>query len=63
MTSPGPPVLAAVDVLRAECTKCARKGRSNIRRLIEKYGRKNLAAEVSTNPTVRRGFSLGAAVR
>jgi hypothetical protein len=55
--------LAAVDVLRAECTKCARKGRSNIRRLIEKYGRKNLAAEVSTNPTVRRGFSLGAAVR
>jgi hypothetical protein len=29
-----------LDVLRDECTKCARKGRYNVRRLIEKYGRK-----------------------
>jgi hypothetical protein len=29
-----------LDVLRVECTKCARKGRYSIRRLIEKYGRK-----------------------
>jgi hypothetical protein len=27
-------------VLRIECTKCARKGRYSVRRLIEKYGRK-----------------------
>jgi hypothetical protein len=29
-----------LDVLRVECTKCARKGRYSIRNLIEKYGRK-----------------------
>jgi hypothetical protein len=29
-----------LDVLRVECTKCARKGRYIVRRLIEKYGRK-----------------------
>ena len=29
-----------LDVLRVECTKCARKGRYSVRRLIEKYGRK-----------------------
>jgi hypothetical protein len=29
-----------LDVLRVECTKCARKGRYNVSRLIEKYGRK-----------------------
>jgi hypothetical protein len=29
-----------LDVLRVECTKCARKGRYNVPRLIEKYGRK-----------------------
>src|SRR4029077_1241968 len=28
------------DVLRVECTKCPRKGRYSVRRLIEKYGRK-----------------------
>ena len=28
------------DVLRVECTKCARKGRYSVRRLTEKYGRK-----------------------
>ena len=27
-----------LDVLRVECTKCARKGRYSVRRLIEKYG-------------------------
>jgi hypothetical protein len=27
-------------VLRVECTKCGRKGRYSVRRLIEKYGRK-----------------------
>ena len=27
-------------MLRVECTKCTRKGRYSIRRLIEKYGRK-----------------------
>jgi hypothetical protein len=27
-------------VLHVECTKCARKGGYNVRRLIEKYGRK-----------------------
>jgi len=26
--------------IRVECTKCARKGRYNVSRLIEKYGRK-----------------------
>ncbi len=29
-----------LDALRVECTKCARKGRYSVRRLIEKYGRK-----------------------
>jgi hypothetical protein len=29
-----------LDLLRVECTKCARKGRYSVRRLIEKYGRK-----------------------
>ena len=29
-----------LDVLRVECPKCARKGRSSVRRLIEKYGRR-----------------------
>jgi hypothetical protein len=29
-----------LDVLRVECTKCARKGRYSVRTLIEKYGRK-----------------------
>jgi hypothetical protein len=29
-----------LDVLRVECTKCARKGRYSVSRLIEKYGRK-----------------------
>jgi hypothetical protein len=28
-----------LDVLRVECTKCARKGRYSVRRLIENYGR------------------------
>jgi hypothetical protein len=29
-----------LDVLCIECTKCARKGRYSVRRLIEKFGRK-----------------------
>ena len=29
-----------LDVLRVECTKCLRKGRYSVRKLIEKYGRK-----------------------
>jgi len=29
-----------LDLLRVECTKCARKGRYSVRRLIEKYGRR-----------------------
>jgi hypothetical protein len=29
-----------LDVLRVDCTKCARKGRYSVRRLIEKHGRK-----------------------
>jgi hypothetical protein len=29
-----------LDVLRVECTKCSRKGRYRVDRLIEKYGRK-----------------------
>jgi hypothetical protein len=29
-----------LDVLRVECTKCERKGRYSVRKLIEKYGRK-----------------------
>jgi hypothetical protein len=28
-----------LDVLRVECTKCARKGRYHVHKLIEKYGR------------------------
>jgi hypothetical protein len=30
----------ASSTLRVECTKCDRKGRYSVRRLIEKYGRK-----------------------
>jgi len=30
---------AKLDVLRVECTKCPRKGRYSVRKLIEKYGR------------------------
>jgi hypothetical protein len=29
-----------LDVLRVECTKCARKSRYQVHKLIEKYGRK-----------------------
>ena len=29
-----------LDMLRVECTRCGRKGRYNVRKLIEKYGRK-----------------------
>jgi hypothetical protein len=29
-----------LDALRVECTKCDRKGRYHVDRLIEKYGRK-----------------------
>ena len=29
-----------LDVLRVECTKCSRKGRYSVAKLIEKYGRK-----------------------
>jgi hypothetical protein len=29
-----------LDVLRVECTKCARRGRYSVRKLIEKYGRR-----------------------
>jgi hypothetical protein len=29
-----------LDVLRVECTKCARKGRYSVSAFIEKYGRK-----------------------
>jgi hypothetical protein len=29
-----------LDVLRVECTKCSRKGRYHVAKLIEKYGRK-----------------------
>jgi hypothetical protein len=29
-----------LDMLRVECTRCGRKGRYSVRRLIEKYGRK-----------------------
>ena len=29
-----------LDVLRVECTKCDRKGRYHVHKLIEKYGRK-----------------------
>ena len=29
-----------LDTLRVECTKCPRKGRYSVRKLIEKYGRK-----------------------
>jgi hypothetical protein len=29
-----------LDVLHLECTKCPRKGRYSVRKLIEKYGRK-----------------------
>jgi hypothetical protein len=29
-----------IDVLRVECTKCERKGRYNVARLIEKHGRR-----------------------
>jgi hypothetical protein len=29
-----------LEVLRVECTKCTRKGRYRVARLIEKYGRK-----------------------
>jgi hypothetical protein len=29
-----------LDVLNVQCTKCGRKGRYHVRKLIEKYGRK-----------------------
>jgi hypothetical protein len=35
-----------LDVLRVQCTKCFRKGRYRVGRLIEKYGRKaNMRAQ------------------
>jgi hypothetical protein len=36
-----------LDVLRVECSKCTRKGRYSVRRLIEKYGRKAKYDEVA----------------
>jgi len=32
--------LISPDVLRVECTKCARKGQYSVRKLSKKYGRK-----------------------
>ena len=29
-----------LDVLRVECTRCGRKGRYHVRKLIDKYGRR-----------------------
>ena len=33
-----------LDVLRVECTKCERKGRYSLAKLIAKYGRKGIRA-------------------
>jgi hypothetical protein len=33
-------IAGKLDVLRVECTKCDRKGRYHVRKLIEKYGRR-----------------------
>jgi hypothetical protein len=40
-----------LDLLRVECTKCDRKGRYHVHKLIEKYGR-NGNVEVEGTPTV-----------
>jgi hypothetical protein len=39
LTSPGA-IEGKLDVLRVECTKCDRKGRYHVHKLIERYGRK-----------------------
>jgi len=36
-------------VLRVECTKCSRKGRYHVHRLIEKYGRKGNMMKLARN--------------
>jgi hypothetical protein len=36
-----------LDVLRVECTKCPRKGRYHVHKLIEKYGRKGKHDEMA----------------
>jgi hypothetical protein len=55
-----------LDVLCVECTKCARKGRYSVRKLIEKHGRKaNMMKpqgkhdEMEGAPKVTANFSWG----
>ena len=53
-----------LDVLRVECTKCERKGRYHVRKLIEKHGRKgNMSAWVSDlKATVRSAMPPGSKI-
>ena len=48
-----------LDVLRIGCTKCRRKGRYSVRKLIEKYGRKAKGRPESNQE--RDYFSVGRA--
>jgi hypothetical protein len=43
-------------VLRVECTKCDRKGRYSVAKLIEKHGRKG---NMISTPTARSGMLPG----
>jgi hypothetical protein len=42
-----------LDVLRVECSKCPRKGRYSVARLIEKYGRRANMMKWKTTATAR----------
>jgi hypothetical protein len=46
-------IAGKLDLLRVECTKCNRKGRYNVRKLIEQYGRKRQHVEMDVGPEGR----------
>jgi hypothetical protein len=39
-----------LDVLRVECTRCDRKGRYSVAKLIEKHGRRGNMTQVGERP-------------
>ena len=45
-----------LSVLRVECTRCSRKGRYSVRRLIAQYGRNARMMKWNSTVTVRGGM-------
>jgi hypothetical protein len=51
-------IQSKLDVLRVECTKCDRKGRYHVHKLIEKYGRTGNMMQKCSTATARSAIEL-----